>query len=405
MGTLVPIRGSLSNGTPWEHMAFMPHPLSEDNPELTSSAWLGVAEARAALGALDATARRLPNPQLFRQSTLRLEAQSTAALEGTYEPLARVLAADEEESSDPSLREVINYVVVAETAFAWNEQGRPWSIASLANLQALLMRGTPSEREDSGRIRSIQVVIGRRPEASPRTPPIQAARFVPPPPSADLEARVRDLLTWMQTSPREHIDPVVAAAMGHYAFEALHPFHDGNGRLGRLLIVLQLHRIGVLSEPTLSVSPWFESRRSAYFDALMGVSTEGDWSTWVEFFAEGLADSARTTQERMVALADLQEALKERLQQSRLRSMKAPALIDFAVGNPTFTIRQAADGIGMAYQGAKKLIDALIDLDVLAPFGERAYNKRFHVPAVLDILLQRTEAAVAPEDSEIAPSG
>lgn len=390
MGTLVPISGFSPDDAPWSHKAFLPNPLPDASPELTGAAYRGVAEARAALSALDATAQRLPNPRLFRRSTLRLEAHSTAALEGTYEPLVRVLAADEEEAADPSLREVINYLVVAETAFAWNEEGRPWSTASLATLQALLVEGTASEREESGEIRRIQVVIGRRPEADPRTPPIQAARFVPPPPGTDLEARVRDLLGWMQVAPRPEIDPVVAAAMGHYAFEALHPFHDGNGRLGRLFIVLQLHKAGVLTEPTLSVSPWFESRRTGYFDALMGVSTHGDWPTWVEFFAQGLAESARTTHRRMLSLADLQEQLKGRVQESSLRSMKASALIDFAVGQPTFTIRQASDGIGMAYQGTKKLVDKLVHLGIIAPYGARTYNRRFHAPAVMDVLLGHT---------------
>lgn len=388
MGDLVPISGSLPGGGTWEHKAFLPRPLGEASPELSGRAYRSVATARAALGALDSTAQRLPNPGLFRISTLRLEAQSTAALEGTYEPLARVLAADETAGSDdPSLREVLNYVVVAETAFAWSDEGRLWSVPGLASLQALLVRGTNSERDISGRVRPIQVVVGRRPGAAPSEPPIKAARYVPPPPGPDLEARLRDLLGWMRADHNEQIDPVVAAAMGHYTFEALHPFHDGNGRLGRLLIVLHLHGAGVLGEPTLSVSPWFEARRDQYYDALLGVSTTGEWSDWVEFFATGLAESAAETRRRMLALADIQASLKEHLQQSRLRTGNARVLVDFAVGHPTFTVAQAADALGLQYAGAKKLIDSLIELGILAPFDDRSYNRRYHAPRVMEVLL------------------
>ncbi len=388
-GRLVPINGSLPGGGTWEHAAFLPDPLGAHSPELSGRAYRSVGDARAALAALDSTAQRLPNPRLFRNSTLRLEAQSTAALEGTYEPLARVLAADEEDPQDPSLREVLNYVIVAETAFARTEQGRAWTVPSLASLQARLVRGTSAERDFSGQIRPIQVVIGRRDDAAPSEIPIRAARYVPPPPGPDLEARLRDLLIWMQSDHRGRIDPVVAAAMAHYEFESLHPFHDGNGRLGRLLIVMQLMSTNVITEPTLSVSGWFEARRSAYYDALLGVSTDASWSTWVEFFATGLAESAEVTRRKMLALVDVQTELKEQLQQSSIRSANARILVDFAVGQPTFTVAQAASTMGIGRPGAKKLIDAMAEQGVLAPWGERTYNRRFHAPRVMETLLDQ----------------
>lgn len=387
-GELIPITGSTSFGAAWEHRAFLPLPLGTDGPGLAADAHLQVGSARAALASLDATAARLPNPRLFRTATLRLEAQSTAALEGTYEPLARVLAAGDDEG-DPSLREVLNYLTVARTAFAWPDDERRWGVADLSGLQALLVRGTPSECVHSGQVRPIQVVIGRRESAPASELPIKAARYVPPPPGPDLDARLRDLAGWMQTDHSERIDPVVSAAMGHYAFEALHPFQDGNGRLGRLLIVIQLLTTGVLSEPTLSVSPWFEARRSEYYDALMGVSTRGDWSNWVAFFARGLAESAQSTRQRMLAIVDVQAALKEQLKATPLRSANARLLIDFAVGHPTFTMAQAAQELGMSAAGAKRLVDALVGVNILAPWGTRVYNRQFHAPAVMRALLDQ----------------
>lgn len=388
-GKIVPISGSLPGGGAWEHWAFLPDPLPDDSPELSGRAYRQVGDARAALAALDSTAQRLPNPRLFRSSTLRLEAQATAALEGTYEPLARVLAADSNDVQDPSLREVLNYVAVAETAFGWAEEGRGWGASSLANLQGMLMSRTSSEREHSGPVRPVQVVIRRREGVPPGEIPIKAARYVPPPPGADLVARLRDLSAWMQAAHGDRIDPVVAAAMGHYEFEALHPFHDGNGRLGRLLIVLQLYASGVLTEPTLSVSTWFEARRTEYHDALLGVSTDGDWSTWVEFFAQGLADSAEAARRRMLALATVQAELTERLQATPIRTGNARLLVDFAIGQPTFTVAQAARALGIGNAGAKKLIDSLVTHGILAPYDERVYGRRFHAPRVMDVLLEQ----------------
>lgn len=192
----------------------------------------------------------------------------------------------------------------------------------------------------------------------------------------------------MRADHGDRIDPVVAAAMGHYEFEALHPFHDGNGRLGRLLIVLQLYASGVLTEPTLSVSTWFEPRRTEYYDALLGVSTDSDWSTWVEFFAQGLAESADAARRRMLALAAVQAELKERLQATPIRTGNARLLVDLAVGQPTFTVAQAARTLGIGNAGANKLIDSLVAHGILAPYDERVYSRRFHAPRVLDVLLE-----------------
>lgn len=387
-GNLVPITGIDPLRGAWTHRAFVPEPLSDDEPALLPATYRQVARTRAALAALDSTARQLPNPGLLRRPTLSREAQSTSALEGTYAPLSDVLVEDVDAPSTVEVREVLNYVVMAEYAFGWVQAGGPLSVGLLADLQALLVRGTQGEGPTSGRIREIQVVMGHRPEAAPSLAPVHASRFVPSPPGPDLEARVRDLLAWISRGRVEQIDPVVAGAVALYQFESLHPFHDGNGRLGRLLVVLQLLMTGVLSEPTLTVSPWFESRRSEYYDRLFAVSAEGAWDAWVHFFAAGIEESAQNTHQQLLRLLAVQDELKEVVRASPLRADNALKLVDVSVARPSFTARQVEADLGISYPRANSLIAQLVQLGVLEPVHKSAsYDRRFRAPRIHAVIL------------------
>lgn len=382
-GTLVPITGTDPRFRPREHVAYVPHGLPDSTPSLSIRTFNAVARARAALAALDASARQLPDPGLLRRPTLRREAQSTSALEGTYAPLEAVLAADDEdEQADAELREVLNYVRAAEHAFAWVAEGRPLTVGLLVELQGRLVRGTASEDQHAGRLRGIQVMIGARGAR------VHDARFVPRPPGMDLELQVRDLVAWMGRDHGEEIDPVVAAGMAHYQFETLHPFTDGNGRIGRLLVVLHLLRLGPLTEPTLTVSPWFEARRADYFDRLLAVSRTGDWDGWVRFFADGLAASARATEQDLVDLLAVQALLKGRVRAAGLRADNAMRLVDFTLQQPIFTVQQVRRHLGVTYPRANGLVAQLVSAGVLRQHGDAVYDREFTAPDVLAVLLR-----------------
>lgn len=384
-GTLVPITGTDPALGPWEHRAFIPDPLGDATPPLSTQSNIAIANARAALAALDSTARQLPNPTLLRLPTLRREAQSTSELEGTYAPLADVLTADEENPGTTQLVEILNYVRMAGYGFDRVVAGHPLSLSFLSELQGILMKGT--ELQDvSGRLRDGQVVVGRQDGADPFDFPVIAARFVPPPADFRLETGVRDLTDWIRIDRRDRMDPVVSAALAHYQFETLHPYRDGNGRLGRFLIVAQLLAQGVLTEPTLSVSGWFEQRRRRYYDALLGVSTRGDWDTWVGFFASGLTEAAQETRHQMTALVAVQSELKERVRASALRADTAHNLVDLAVANPSFTVRRVQSELGVTYGRANKLVGQLVDLGILRVVDPDAYKRRFVAPQVLSVL-------------------
>jgi Fic family protein len=387
-GQLAPISGSDARQGEWEHRAFIPDPLPPKMPDLSPQTYMAVANARAALASLDSTARQLPNPTLLRRPTLRREAQSTSALEGTYAPLSDVLTADDEAPQTANLREILNYVSMADHAFAWVAEGRELSVTLLCELQRLLVHGTPVEGTASGDIRNVQVVIGRRGSARPDDVPVKASRFIPPP-GDDLRAQVQDLVSWTRADHSAAIDPVVLAAMAHYQFETLHPFHDGNGRIGRLLVLLNLFSTGTLSEPTLTVSPWFESRREEYYDRLLGVSTDGDWDRWVNFFSVGIRESADLTHRQMLALVRVQEQLKDQIRASRLRADSAHLLVDYAVAHPSFTVRSVEKDISLSYGRANKLVGQLVDLGILDSVDGNNYNRRFFAPQVLRVLVEQ----------------
>ncbi len=388
-GALVPVSGTDPLLGDWTHHAFVPDTLPDEMPPLEPATYLAIANARAALAALDSTARQLPNPTLLRLPTLRREAQSTSALEGTYAPLADVLTADEDDPATAELVEVLNYVRMANLGFSRIASGQSLSLPLLSELQGILMRGTPLH-EVSGRVRDGQVVIGRRPDADPFGFPVHAARFVPAPPGYLLEIGVRDLIDWMRADRTGVIDPVVAAAMSHYHFETLHPFRDGNGRLGRFLIVLHLQSTGVLSEPTLTVSPWFEARRSDYYDRLLAVSTHTDWDGFIRFFSQGLQSAADQTRHQMTALVAVQGELKDRVRSSNLRADSAHALVDLAVANPSFTVRKVESDLNLSYGRANRLVGQLVDLGILRAVDPNAYNRRFYAPRVLSVLTEDT---------------
>jgi len=381
IGQLVPILGP----DPVTHevvsgKAFLPAPLPTDLT-LTTKTWTAVSRATGALARLDGAGRLIPSPGLLRRPTLRREAQSTSALEGTYAPFVDVLAADRDDptSMTAELREVLNFEMVAEEAFAWPED-RPVTIGMLSELQRRLVSGTAGELPDAGGLRDRIVVVGK-PGSS-----FADARFVPPPPGDQLRAGVERLLAWLANPP--DVPTVIQAALVHYQFETLHPFSDGNGRLGRLLVIVQLLRGAVIREPLLVVSPWFEQRRSLYQDALLELSCTGEWDSWVAFFAEGVAASAMESQDKVERLVALQAELRSAVQAARKRG-SAERLAADLVGQPYVSRPMVAKRYGLTGQGAANAIRTLVGLEILKPSRLRMSHgaQVFEAPAVLRALV------------------
>jgi len=381
VGDLVPISGSdPRSGETYEHWAFVPHPLP-DQLELASGTVDAVADAALALGRLDQAGVQLPNARLLRRPTLRREAQSTSALEGTYAALTDVLAADLDVAAPrtPELREILNYVTAAEHAYSWvTGDGRQISRGLLCEIHTLLMAGIDTGQSEPGSLRDIQVVIG----AGGR---VEDARFVPPPPGHHLETGLSDLFDWLHRPQRRAARAVVDSALAHYQFETLHPFHDGNGRIGRLMIVLQFLSSGVLTEPLFTVSPWFEARRSSYQDELLNVSATGDFDRWIRFFCEGVRAQAEASAAKITDLLAFQQHATATTRGGGRHNLSVDIASDL-IERPILTVTDARDRYDVSFPAANNAIAKLVELGLLSEITGRTQDRVFRADEVVRIL-------------------
>lgn len=378
VGVLVPISGYDPRFR--EHLsyqAFLPHDLP-DRVELRGETYQAVIDATVAVARLDQAATGLPNPMLLARPTTRREAVSTSALEGTYAALDDVLEAEFLEPGEalPTVSEVVNYVRAAESAYQWIKD-RPITIGLLRELQKILVEGTPGDTSEAGRVRTIQVFIGLDRGR------VEEARFVPPPPGDQLAAGLQAWERWIYEA--RDIPVIVRVALAHYQFETLHPFHDGNGRLGRLVCVLQLVAYGELRVPVLDLSPWLEQRRREYQDHLLRVSLTGEFDPWVRFFCEAVRHQATQALQRIDKLLDWRDRTLGRLHTTNVRGV-AVRIVEDLIGYPMITPSWAAATYRVTYQAANTAIRRLADLGILQERTGRRYARVFAARDVLRII-------------------
>ncbi|WP_433611720.1 Fic family protein [Dactylosporangium sp. CA-139114] len=378
VGSLVPISGwDPRYNEEYNHHAFLAHPLPS-KLDLQPDSYRAVTSATAAIARLDQASVRLPNPMLLARPAIRREAVSTSALEGTYAALDDVLEADflNRDQLSSSVAEVRNYVEAAELAYEWITQA-PITLGMLCQLQKILVRGTRGETAEAGDLRSTQVFIGA---SGVR---VRDARFVPAPHGDQLKAGVEAWLDWIKAVGDDPL--LVKIAVGHYQFETLHPFNDGNGRLGRLVCVLQMMVDGELRVPVLNISPWLEARRREYQDHLLAVSATGDFNPWVQFFCEAVRAQAVREVERIDALLDWRDNALARLRENNLRGV-AERITEELIGFPMITPTAAAARYNVTYPGANKAISRLVMLGILRERTGRSYGRVFAAPDVLRII-------------------
>lgn len=351
------------------YWAFLPAPLPPDldwSPALLTA----LSDAERELAKLTTVAGNFPFPRLLIQPFIRREAVLSSRIEGTRASLTDLYNYESAQMSfleqDDDVREVHNYVLALDYGLE-RLQTLPVSQRLIRELHARLMEGVRGGQFTPGEFRKTQNWIG----AAGST--IETATYVPPPVD-----EMKNALGAMEAfiHADTELPALVRAGLIHYQFEAIHPFLDGNGRVGRLLIMLLLQEWGVLSQPLLNLSAYFEHYRQEYYDHLLAVSQHGKWEEWLRFFLRGVSAQAQDSIFRMTRLQGIRTRYEE-LVQADNNPQRMSAVIDFLFSRPILTLRQLETALDIPYMAAKRYVDKLVEADVLKETTGHARNRVF----------------------------
>jgi len=364
------------------YWAFVPSPLEPTiafDPELVKS----LSGADRALSELAGIARTLPNPHLLIRPFMKREAVLSSRIEGTRASLSDLFffeASEAEESRLPDVREVSNYVTALQFGLErLNEL--PLSLRLIREIHERLMRGVRGDERTPGEFRTSQNWIG------PPGCTLMDATFVPPP-----VEEMKDCLDQFEKYlySESGLPPLIRMALVHYQFEAIHPFLDGNGRIGRLLVTLLLCREDLLSQPLLYLSAYFEKHRRDYYRRLLEVSLHGDWLSWIRFFLDAIEEQSRDAIRRSDRLLVLWNGYRQRLQEARASALLL-RLVDELFSYPAISARVASGVLGITHRSAQLNIDKLVAAGILREATGRRRNRIYVADEIVSIV-ERDEA-------------
>lgn len=359
-------RAARRAGDRWAFTYYLPAPLPREL-ELKPATVLALSEADAALGLLNGLGKLIADPEVLLGPFLTREALASSRIEGTNASLSEVLRAegtDDAQRSD-DVAEVDRYLAATRLGMRLSET-LPLSQRLIVQLHAELLTGVRGDDKRPGELRSTPVWVG----AASDTP--DKARFVPP-----LPEHLPGLLSDWEFFVNEpsSLPVLVRCALMHYQFETIHPFLDGNGRIGRLLIGLMLTAEGRLSRPLLYLSGYLEAHRSDYYERLQGVREEGDVDAWLQFFFRAVKSQADDAVARASSLVELRERFQT---QCRLDRSRVSALVPLLFTNPFITVDRARRAVGGTGQGARNLIDKAVDYGWLRQLGSMGKGGKFY---------------------------
>lgn len=375
---------------PTGYRAFHPSPLPPD-PSITYDGELQslLSTADRDIGRLDALASLLPNPDLFVAMYVRHEAVLSSQIEGTQSTLEDVLAFEAEALSDETpkdVAEVVNYVRAMNHGMRRLSE-LPLSLRLLKEIHSELMKDVRGGEKAPGEFRTSQNWIGGRGST------LNNAAFIPPPPHEVMNA-LGQLEVFLHAE-RNRVPLLVRCALAHAQFETIHPFLDGNGRIGRLLITLMLCEDGALSRPLLYLSLYLKARRAEYYDRLMAIRHQGHWEEWIAFFLRGVSATARAATETAKAIVAMREVHRHAV----ANNAKALALLDHLLLQPTVTIKRVSTLISCTAPTATKLVQDLESRGWLQEVTGYGRNRVWRYRPYLDLFHQDTLDALVPAGS------
>lgn len=375
---------------PAGYWAYCPAPLP---PAITWTEDLAgrLSAADRAIGLLAGVGRNLPNPHLLIGPFKRREAVLSSRIEGTQASLSDLILFEARPDAPPrpaDVLEVANYVRALDHGLA-RQTVLPVSKRLIREMHAILMKGVRGQVQTPGEFRRSQNWIG------PSGCTLAEASFVPPP-AEELEGCLDEFERFLHAPSA--MPPLVRLALIHYQFEAIHPFLDGNGRIGRLLITLLLCVERILPEPLLYLSAFLERHRSEYYDRLGNVSRRGEWIEWVDFFLRGVADSSIDAVERAGWLIDLRTRYRERLQRARASALLL-RLVDSLFDLPAVSVASARRLLGVTSRAAQLNIDKLVSGGILREVTGKARNRLWVADEITMTIQQDKEAHREPDQA------
>jgi Fic family protein len=352
------------------YRAFVPRPLPPEPPvQLDSELTRLLSEADRALGRLDGVASVLPNPNLFVAMYVRQEAVLSSQIEGTQSTLEDVLKFELDAKGHDAPRdvaEVVNYVQAMNYGLA-RLKTLPLSLRLIREIHAILLTGVRGGDRTPGEFRRVQNWIG------PAGCSIHAATFVPPP-AEQLPAALADLEHFLH-DPAQPL--LIHCGLVHAQFETIHPFIDGNGRIGRLLITLLLCERQALQLPLLYLSYYLKAHRAEYYDRLMAVRNDGNWEGWLSFFLRGIVEVSQAATATARAILTLREEHRQQIAAQMEGSTTGLRLLDQLFEQPLLTVRLVEEHLGCSYATAAKLVEAFVQLGLLRETTGWQRNRRF----------------------------
>lgn len=362
---------SVGSGRDW---AFIPSPLLDDW-EISSEIWALLVQAHGELARLDGVGRYMPNYNLLLHPLQRREALRSSSLEGTYATPQQLLLfeidpREPKSASDPesAWQEVLNYSRALELGLKILTQ-RPISLNLIRAMHRELLAGVRGAQRDPGNFRRTQVHIG------------SDRRFIPAPPN-----EVMSCLDAFEKAihKEKSIDPLIFCFMAHYQFEAIHPFLDGNGRVGRLLLSLMIYEQCNLSKPWLYLSAFFDKYKDEYIDLLFQVSSKGNWNDWIKFCLRGTIEQSKDAIRRFDELLKLRVQYMELLGKSG-GNIRLNRLIEHLFESPAITISQLAKMCDISYPTARTDIERLVSGEILMESDISERPKIYFAPRIIDI--------------------
>lgn len=364
-----------------QYKSYVPNPLPpipevEMSPEMVRA----LASASRSLASLESVSSRIPNMEIFVSMYVRKEALMSSQIEGTQATLEDVLDPMAESNTNRNVVDVVNYIRAIEYAIS-RLSTFPLCNRLIKETHSVLMENVRGQEKSPGEFRYSQNWIGGQGST------LKNARFIPPCPE-DMETAMSDLEKYINSD--DELDPLIRAALIHYQFETIHPFLDGNGRVGRLLITLYLMEKRILTTPALYISFFLKKNRIEYYDRMTEVRANGNYEQWILFFLSALKESAQDAMDTIEELTALQEKNLKKIEAMGRAKTSARLLFDYLEANPIIDIVKTATALGLSFNTVSASVNRLIDSGILVQTTTHSRNRTFAYSEYLDILRKGT---------------